>query len=133
MKGLVYRGVKVMPYSTACNTPLSNFESGQNYKDVVDPQVTVGFPLVQDPGVQLVAWTTTPWTLPSNLTLCVHPEFIYVKVKSFKNNEVYILMETRLCMLFKNAQQYEILERFPGSKLQGLRYEPLFPYFGNVS
>lgn len=81
VKGLVYKGVKVMPYSTACNTPLSNFESGQNYKDVVDPQVIVGFPLDNDPSVMLVIWTTTPWTLPSNLATCVHPEFIYVKVK----------------------------------------------------
>lgn len=87
MKGLVYKGVKVMPYSTACNTPLSNFESGQNYKDVVDPQITVGFPLVSDPKVQLVAWTTTPWTLPSNLTLCVNPELIYVKVKGKRISE----------------------------------------------
>ncbi|KAG7250364.1 hypothetical protein CRUP_031889, partial [Coryphaenoides rupestris] len=65
-KGLVYRGVKVMPFSTACNTPLSNFESHQNYKDE---------------SVSLIAWTTTPWTLPSNLALCVNAEFQYVKVK----------------------------------------------------
>lgn len=81
LKGLVYKGVKVMPYSTACNTSLSNFESGQNYKDVVDPQVIVGFPLDNDPSVMLVIWTTTPWTLPSNLATCVHPELLYVKVK----------------------------------------------------
>jgi len=93
MKGLVYRGVKVMPYSTTCNTPLSNFESGQNYKDVVDPQVTIGFPLVDEPDVQLVAWTTTPWTLPSNLTLCVHPDLIYVKVKSELYFEISIILK----------------------------------------
>uniref|UniRef100_A0A6Q2Z6G2 isoleucine--tRNA ligase n=1 Tax=Esox lucius TaxID=8010 RepID=A0A6Q2Z6G2_ESOLU len=80
-KGLVYRGVKVMPFSTACNTPLSNFESNQNYKDVQDPSVIVNFPLIEDENVCLIAWTTTPWTLPSNLALCVNAELQYVKVK----------------------------------------------------
>ncbi|KAH0630071.1 hypothetical protein JD844_012667, partial [Phrynosoma platyrhinos] len=79
--GLVYRGVKVMPFSTACNTPLSNFESHQNYKDVQDPSVIVTFPLEEDENISLVAWTTTPWTLPSNLALCVNPDLQYVKVK----------------------------------------------------
>ncbi|XP_064032755.1 isoleucine--tRNA ligase, cytoplasmic-like isoform X5 [Pogoniulus pusillus] len=68
-KGLVYRGVKVMPFSTACNTPLSHFESHQNYKDAQDPSVTVSFPLDEEASVSLVAGTTTPWTLPSNLAL----------------------------------------------------------------
>uniref|UniRef100_A0A8D3AS32 Isoleucine--tRNA ligase, cytoplasmic n=1 Tax=Scophthalmus maximus TaxID=52904 RepID=A0A8D3AS32_SCOMX len=95
-KGLVYRGVKVMPFSTACNTPLSNFESHQNYKDVQDPSVIVNFPLVEDPDVSLIAWTTTPWTLPSNLALCVNPEFIYVKVKDNTAGKTYIMMEARL-------------------------------------
>uniref|UniRef100_A0A665UDA6 Isoleucine--tRNA ligase, cytoplasmic n=1 Tax=Echeneis naucrates TaxID=173247 RepID=A0A665UDA6_ECHNA len=101
-KGLVYRGVKVMPYSTACNTPLSNFESNQNYKDVQDPSVIVTFPLVDDQNVALIAWTTTPWTLPSNLALCVNPELLYVKVKG---------------------------KRFPGKMLNGKKYKPLFNYF----
>uniref|UniRef100_A0A674E9I6 Isoleucine--tRNA ligase, cytoplasmic n=1 Tax=Salmo trutta TaxID=8032 RepID=A0A674E9I6_SALTR len=83
-KGLVYRGVKVMPFSTACNTPLSNFESNQNYKDVQDPSVIVNFPLLEDENVCLIAWTTTPWTLPSNLALCVNSELQYVKVKGEK-------------------------------------------------
>src|SRR5690349_12856235 len=78
-KGLVYRGFKVMPYSTGCTTPLSNFEVGLNYQNVQDPAVTVSFPLVDDPTVLLLAWTTTPWTLPSNLALCVHPNQDYVK------------------------------------------------------
>lgn len=69
-----------MPYSTACNTPLSNFEAGQNYKEVLDPAIVVSFPLDEDPQVSLVAWTTTPWTLPSNLAVCVHPELTYVQV-----------------------------------------------------
>jgi isoleucyl-tRNA synthetase len=80
-KGLVYKGFKVMPYSTKCCTPLSNFEAGQNYQDVTDPAVVVSFPLVEDPEVSLVAWTTTPWTLPMNLATCVHPDLEYIKLK----------------------------------------------------
>ncbi|OCT83213.1 isoleucyl-tRNA synthetase 1 S homeolog isoform X1 [Xenopus laevis] len=128
-KGLVYRGVKVMPFSTACNTPLSNFESHQNYKDVQDPSVIVTFPLLDDPGISLVAWTTTPWTLPSNLALCVNPELIYVKLKDKSNGNMYILMEARLSALYKAETEYDILERFPGKNLKGKKYTPLFPYF----
>ena len=79
-KGLIYRGFRVMPYSTGCTTPLANFEATQNYKEVTDPAVIVSFPLDEDPNVKMIAWTTTPWTLPSNLALCVHPELTYVKV-----------------------------------------------------
>ena len=79
-----------MPYSTACNTPLSNFESSQNYKDVVDPAVVVSFPLDESTETCLIAWTTTPWTLPSNLALCVNPTLEYVKVKG----------ETSSCLSF---------------------------------
>ena len=70
-----------MPYSTGCTTPLANFEATQNYKEVTDPAVIVSFPLDEDPNVKMIAWTTTPWTLPSNLALCVHPELTYVKVQ----------------------------------------------------
>lgn len=86
--GLVYRAYKVMPYSTACATPLSNFEAGNNYQDVSDPSVVVSFPVKPSPQttalfgktpepLELVAWTTTPWTLPSNMALCVHPKIEY--------------------------------------------------------
>ncbi|KAJ8395346.1 hypothetical protein AAFF_G00033310 [Aldrovandia affinis] len=128
-KGLVYRGVKVMPFSTACNTPLSNFESNQNYKDVQDPSVIVNFPLVEDEGVSLIAWTTTPWTLPSNLALCVNPEFQYVKVKDNVTEKVYIMMEARLAALFKAEDEYTVLDKFPGKTLKGKKYQPLFEYF----
>ena len=80
-KGLVYRGFKVMPYSMACATPISNFEKDLNYQDVNDPAVVVTFPLTDEPETSFVAWTTTPWTLPSNLALCVHPDLIYIKIK----------------------------------------------------
>ncbi|NXI48488.1 SYIC protein, partial [Galbula dea] len=133
-KGLVYRGVKVMPFSTACNTPLSNFESHQNYKDVQDPSVIVSFPLVEDTSVSLVAWTTTPWTLPSNLALCVNPELQYVKLRDNATGKIYILMESRLIALYKSDSEYEILDRqvhtsFPGIALKGKKYKPLFEYF----
>uniref|UniRef100_A0A158Q609 Isoleucine--tRNA ligase, cytoplasmic n=1 Tax=Dracunculus medinensis TaxID=318479 RepID=A0A158Q609_DRAME len=140
-KGLVYRGVKVMPFSTSCSTPLSNFEAGQNYKDVVDPAVVVGFFLDEDPSIQLAAWTTTPWTLPSNLCIAVHPELNYVVVLDKSSSKKYILMEEviltttkkqRISELFKNTDLYEILDRFKGKTLEGKTYHPLFPYFQHL-
>ncbi|RYG69470.1 isoleucine--tRNA ligase [archaeon] len=143
-KGLVYRGYKVMPYSTFCGTPLSNFEAGLNYKEVNDPAAVVSFPLVNDPEVSLLAWTTTPWTLPSNLALCVNPTFDYVKIRDkTRNNRVFILLEKRLAQIFpevgkagctdeKRAELYEVLQRMKGSELLGLKYTPLFDYFVHI-
>uniref|UniRef100_A0A915BL74 Isoleucine--tRNA ligase, cytoplasmic n=2 Tax=Parascaris univalens TaxID=6257 RepID=A0A915BL74_PARUN len=131
-KGLVYRGVKVMPFSTSCSTPLSNFEAGQNYKDVVDPAVVIGFTLDEDPSIQLAAWTTTPWTLPSNLCITVHPDLQYVTVRDRASQKKYILMEERLCELYKNEDAYEILERYRGEALKGKTYQALFPYFADL-
>ncbi|CAD5123301.1 DgyrCDS11658 [Dimorphilus gyrociliatus] len=128
-KGLVYKGVKVMPFSTSCNTPLSNFEAGLNYKDVCDPAIVVSFPLVDKKGVSMIAWTTTPWTLPSNLSLCVNPDMIYVTVLDKVRKEKFIIMKTRLCELFKEESEYEILEETLGKKLEGLKYVPMFDYF----
>lgn len=83
------RRPQVMPFSTACSTPLSNFEAGLNYKDVSDPAVMASFPIVGDAdGAALVAWTTTPWTLPSNVALCVNPELDYVRVKDPEKGKV---------------------------------------------
>nr|XP_042904270.1 isoleucine--tRNA ligase, cytoplasmic isoform X2 [Parasteatoda tepidariorum]XP_042904276.1 isoleucine--tRNA ligase, cytoplasmic isoform X2 [Parasteatoda tepidariorum] len=131
-KGFVYRGVKVMPFSTACSTPLSNFESGQNYKEVVDPAVIVNFPLDKSPDVSIIAWTTTPWTLPSNLSVCVHPDLDYVKLKDNATGKLYIMMEARLEALYKKPEDYTILERFKGRTLEGNTYDPLFPYFKHL-
>jgi len=131
-KGLIYKGFRVMPYSTGCSTPLANFEVAQNYKDVVDPAVVVSFPVDGQPGVSLVAWTTTPWTLPSNLALCVHPEMDYCKVKCNKTEKVYIMMEARLVELFKKPEDYTIIEKMKGETLKGLSYTPLFPYFQHM-
>ncbi|KAH7654805.1 Isoleucine--tRNA ligase protein [Dioscorea alata] len=99
-KKLVYRGFKVMPYSTGCKTPLSNFEAGSNYKDVSDPAIMIAFPLKDDPeNAALVAFTTTPWTLPSNLALCINANFIYAKVKEKSSGKIYIVAESRLSSL----------------------------------
>ncbi|CAH8656497.1 unnamed protein product [Dicrocoelium dendriticum] len=110
-KGLVYRGVKVMPFSTACATPLSNFEAGQNYRDVQDPSIIVSFPLDNDPNVEFIAWTTTPWTLISNLALCVHPNKEYAKIFDKQQNRTFILLSARLPILYPGSE-YEVLERF---------------------
>lgn len=131
-KGFVYRGVKVMPFSTACSTPLSNFESGQNYKEVTDPAVIVSFPLDDSPEISLIAWTTTPWTLPSNLSVCVNPDLDYVTVRDNTTSKVYIMMEARLEALFKKDDEYTVLDRFKGQRLRGKRYKPLFPYFEHL-
>ncbi|KAI6238191.1 Isoleucyl-tRNA synthetase [Aphelenchoides fujianensis] len=99
-KGLVYRGVKVMPYSTGCATPLSNFEANQNYKMVVDPGAYVAFELVERPNRFLVIYTTTPWTLPSNLAIAVHPDLKYAVVKCTKSGKELIMLEERVPVVF---------------------------------
>ncbi|KAK1738563.1 isoleucine-tRNA ligase [Skeletonema marinoi] len=142
-KDLVYQGYKVMPFSTACGTPLSNFEAGLNYKDVSDPAVVVSFPVVGMEGVSFVAWTTTPWTLPSNIALCVHPTMEYIQILDKKADKRYILAKSRLGQLFpimnnkkkwkpKMADElYAIEETFVGSDLAGKKYQPMFDYFVN--
>lgn len=129
-KNSVYRGVKVMPFSTGCTTPLSNFEATQNYKDVNDPAIVVGFPLVEELETMVLAWTTTPWTLPANLGLCVNPDLEYVKIKDNASGKQYILLEKRLDILYKNPKtQVTILKKYKGSELSGLKYVPLFDYY----
>ncbi|QLL31708.1 hypothetical protein HG536_0B05730 [Torulaspora globosa] len=130
-KGQVYRGFRVMPYSTGCTTPLSNFEAQQNYKDVNDPAVTIGFNVIGQEKTQLVAWTTTPWTLPSNLALCVNPDFEYVKIYDEKKDRYFILLESLIKTLYKKPkdEKFKVVERIQGKDLVGLKYEPLFPYF----
>ncbi|KAK9456726.1 tRNA synthetases class I-domain-containing protein [Dipodascopsis uninucleata] len=130
-KDAVYRGYRVMPYSTGCTTPLSNFEAQQNYKDTIDPAVVVAFYLKDDPKTALLAWTTTPWTLPSNLAVAAHPDFEYIKIYDEKADKNYILLESLLTTLYKNPkkEKFKIIERIKGSDMNGWRYEPLFDYF----
>jgi isoleucyl-tRNA synthetase len=99
-KDLIYKGFKVMPYSTGCKTALSNFEATQEYRTVPDLAVMVSFPIIGDAdNSALVAWTTTPWTLPSNLALCVNANLTYAKVKDKSNGAVYVIAESRLGQL----------------------------------
>lgn len=130
-KGLIYQGNKIVPYSPALQTALSNFEAGQNYQDIQDPAVTILFRTKQDANTYLAAWTTTPWTLPSNLSLCVHPEIEYVKVKDLDKNIFIIMAKSRLEAYKKNFK-YEEVETFTGAQLKGMKYEPLFPYFNKL-
>jgi isoleucyl-tRNA synthetase len=132
-KNLVYRKCKVMPYSPGCNTVLSNFEAGMNYQDINDPSVIVSFPMVKDERKKFLAWTTTPWTLPSNLFLAVNPNLTYVLVKAHGDDEKqYIFAEALLkevALKLKIEGKYEILEKYKGTDLHELEYIPLFDNF----
>jgi len=139
-KNQVYRGLRVMPYSTGCTTPLSNFEAGEDYRMVSDPAVTVSFPLVDDPSTSLLAWTTTPYTLPSNLALCVHPEFTYIKIHDIERNQNFILLENLLGTVYKEyangkkpdpkkEPKFKKVGSFLGKDMVGWRYTPIFDYF----
>jgi isoleucyl-tRNA synthetase len=129
--GLVYQGFKVMPFSAKLGTPLSNFEANLNYKDVDDPSLTIKLRLQQDPSTYLLVWTTTPWTLPSNLAAIVHPKIGYVKIKDRGSGECYILAHSRLEDYYKHTEEYEILAQMTGEQLVGLKYEPLFSYYAH--
>jgi isoleucyl-tRNA synthetase len=121
---LVYKGFRVAPYCPRCMTPLSSHELSQGYQDdVPDPSVFIRFRLKSEPGTSVLAWTTTPWTLPGNVALAVGEDVDYVKVQ--QGSERLILAEARLSVL---EGDYEVLERFKGTDLVGLDYEPLFPY-----
>ena len=128
-KDLIYEGKKILPYCPRCATPLSNFETNQGYQDVKDPAITIRFPVSDQPETSLLAWTTTPWTLPSNLALAVGEEIAYVKVRDADSSQVFILARDRLSAYYKSPDEYELLEEMPGSAVAGLSYEPLFPYF----
>ncbi len=121
-KGLLYKGFKVVPYCPRCGTPLSSHEVAQGYKDVKERSAIVRFKVL-DEDAYILAWTTTPWTLPSNVALCVHPEYDYVKIR---NGEfVYYLAEGLLSVI---EGDYEILERMKGKDLEYKKYMPLFDF-----
>ncbi len=126
-KKLIYQGTRVVPYSTALGTVLSNFEAGQNYMDVQDPAVTVLFKL-KDEDAYVAAWTTTPWTLPSNLCLCAGADIDYVKVKEKESGKSIYFAKDRL-EAYSKKREFETLEEMKGSDLKGKKYEPLFSYF----
>ena len=129
-KKLIYRGHKVMPYSWRLGTPLSNFEAGMDYRKVQDPAVTVRFPIIGQPGTSLLAWTTTPWTLPSNMGLCVGPEIDYVVAVRPDSAERLILAQA---LAEKVLGPHTVIEVKKGSELVGLRYTPLFDCFAEAA
>lgn len=129
-RGLIYQGQKVMPVSTALATPLSNFEASSNYQDVQDPSITVLFKL-RDEDAYISAWTTTPWTLPSNLALCVGPDISYVRVYDVAAGKRFYLAEERLSA-YAARHDLKVEERISADDLVGRRYEPLFPYFASL-
>ncbi len=124
-QGLVYKGFRVAPYCPRCATPLSSHELAQGYQDnVPDPSVYVRFRLKKDPKTAILAWTTTPWTLPGNVALAVDNDVDYIKVKD-GDDGFLILAEARLSVLNESP---EVVERMKGRDLVGLDYEPLYPY-----
>ena len=125
-QGLLYKGHKVVPYCPRCGTALSSHEVAQGYKNVTEKSIFVKFKRVGLIKEYFLAWTTTPWTLPSNVALCVNPKEDYVKIKVC--DETYVLAEALVPSLF---EEYEVVERKKGSDYVGERYEPLFDWAGD--
>ena len=122
-KKLLYKGHKIVPYCPRCGTPLSSHEVAQGYKEVKEKSAVAKFKVVGE-DAYILAWTTTPWTLPSNVALCVNPEETYAKVVS--NGETYYMAEALLSSVL--GEDYEVVEKFVGKDLEYKEYEPLFPF-----
>lgn len=130
-RGLVYEGLKVMPFSAKLGTPLSNFEATENYHEVDDPSLTVAFRSTDDPNTYFLAWTTTPWTLVSNLALMMGPSIEYVKILDHASQRRFILAASRVSVYYKDPGDYTVVQTLSGKELAGKHYEPLFPYFSD--
>ena len=129
-KGLIYQGNYILPYCPRCTTPLSNHELNLGgYKDVHDPAVSVRFKLVDSDNTYFIAWTTTPWTLPSNLALALGADIEYVKLQD--GDDFYIIAKERISAYYKEESEYNIIKSYTGKELLGISYEPLFPYFSH--
>ena len=130
-KGLLYKGFKIVPYCPRCGTPLSSHEVAQGYKNVKERSAVVRFKVANE-DAYFLAWTTTPWTLPSNVALCVNPDDTYCKVKANDGYTYYMAKELLDKVLSKLATEetpaYEILEEYKGSDLEYKEYEPLFDF-----
>ncbi|WP_288506255.1 isoleucine--tRNA ligase [uncultured Treponema sp.] len=142
-KGMVYEGKYILPYCPRCATVLSTHELAQGYKEKQDPAITIRFRVTKAPvtfedsemengNTYFLAWTTTPWTLPSNEGLCMGPDIEYVKIKDKESGDFYILAESRLSAYYKNEADYEVIYRKSGKDFLGAKYEPLFPYFKDL-
>ena len=130
-KGLIYQGVKVVPVSTALGTPLANFEATSNYQDVQDPAITVLLKLL-DEDAYLAIWTTTPWTLPSNLAVCVGDDIDYSLVRDPESGKAIYLATERLAH-YQGDNEFSVLATVSGRELVGRRYTPVFDYFAEKS
>ena len=122
-KGLLYKGHKIVPYCPRCGTALSSHEVAQGYKDVKETSVVARFRVRGRENCYILAWTTTPWTLPSNVALCMNPDETYVEIEA--DGARYILAEALVGNFF---EQYTVVEKKPGKAYEGTEYEPLFPY-----
>ncbi len=129
-KDLLYKGYKVVPYCPSCGTPLSSHEVAQGYKTLKEKSAVVRFK-AKDGDFYYLAWTTTPWTLPSNCALCVNPGETYVMVKD--GEDKYILAEALISKVFGENAEVEILEKYVGKDLEGREYEPLYECAGKVA
>ena len=128
-KGLIYQDFKSMLLCPHCETTLSNFEVNQGYKDITDISVYVEFELIDNPKTYLLAWTTTPWTLPGNVALAINPEIEYVAVEGEVAGNTYIVAKSRVELIFK--KNYKILRTVPVNEVLGKRYKPIFDYYDN--
>ena len=122
-KGLLYKGFKIVPYCPRCGTPLSSHEVAQGYKDVKERSAIAKFK-VKDEDAYILAWTTTPWTLPSNVAICVHPDYDYVKIDN--EGTVYYIAEALADSVIKG--EYTVLDKFKGKDLEYKEYVPLFDF-----
>ena len=128
-KDLLFKGYKIVPYCPRCGTPLSDHEVALGYDDAVDPSVFVRFPLVDKPDTSLLVWTTTPWTLPSNVAVAAHPDVDYVTVERDNNGtkEKLILAKNLVERVFKE-EEIKVVDTFKGKKLKDVKYKPLFTF-----
>jgi isoleucyl-tRNA synthetase len=137
-KDLVYKGNKVMAYSYGCQTPLSNFEASQNYQEKKTKSVYVLYEVDNKENKSsdtyyLIAWTTTPWTLPMNMALCVNGNVDYVAVTIDDSNKRYILAKNCIKNVFTEKQKVTVVQEYKGKDLLGLKYMTQFPYINNIN
>lgn len=135
-QGRIYRSHRIMPYSWKLTTPLSNFEASSNYKEVQDPAITTRVKITSgdedipgSEGCYALIWTTTPWTLPGNLALCVGPDIDYACVRDRSDGKIYMLTSGKLTEYYSNKEDYEVVGTYKGEELADWTYEPIFPYF----
>lgn len=127
-KGYIKKGYRVNPFCPRCSTPLSKHEAGQEYKDVQDPALTMIFKVIGEENLYLTAWTTTPWTLPSNAALAVRNNIDYLYFRLKDDDKVMVMAKSRISAYYKE-EEYEVIKEVKGTDLVGMRYEPLFDFY----